>query len=108
MTGTVRDAVEQYKKAPPLKASETQTNSKTAMINKGVLVHATRSAARQFLNLLPILIGVMLLIGLFNVFVSEELLTSIFSGNVALDTLWGACFGSIFAGNPINSYVIGG
>jgi hypothetical protein len=27
---------------------------------------------------------------------------------MALDTLWGACFGSIFAGNPINSYVIGG
>ncbi len=25
-----------------------------------------------------------------------------------LDTLWGACFGSILAGNPINSYVIGG
>jgi hypothetical protein len=36
------------------------------------------------------------------------ILTSIFSGNVALDTLWGACFGSIFAGNPINSYIIGG
>jgi uncharacterized membrane protein YraQ (UPF0718 family) len=49
-----------------------------------------------------------LLIGLFNAFVSEEWLTSVFSGNVPLDTLWGACFGSIFAGNPINSYVIGG
>ena len=23
------------------------------------------------------------------------------------DTLWGACFGSILAGNPINSYIIG-
>ena len=50
----------------------------------------------------------MLLIGLFDAFVSKELLSSIFSGNVALDTLGGACFGSIFAGNPINSYVIGG
>jgi len=108
MTGTVRDAVEQYKKTSPLKVSETRTNSKTAMINKGILAHATRSAARQLVNLLPILIGVVLLIGLFNVFVSEELLTSIFSGNIVLDTLWGACFGSILAGNPINSYVIGG
>jgi len=26
----------------------------------------------------------------------------------SLDTLLGACFGSIFTGNPINSYVIGG
>lgn len=79
-----------------------------AIVNKVVLVNAARSAARQFVTLLPILIGVVLLIGLFDVFVSRGLLTSIFSGNVALDTLWGACFGSIFAGNPINSYVIGG
>jgi len=108
MTGTVRDALEQYKKTPPLKSSETRANSMTANINKGAVIHAARTAARQFINLLPILIGVVLLIGLFNAFVSEELLTSIFSGNVAMDTLWGACFGSIFAGNPINSYVIGG
>ena len=27
---------------------------------------------------------------------------------VALDTLWGACIGSIVAGNPVNSYIIGG
>jgi len=108
MTGTVREAVEQYKKASPVKASEIRANSMAATINKGVLIHATRSAARQFVNLLPILIGVVLLIGLFDVFVSEESLTSVFSGNVALDTIWGACFGSIFAGNPINSYIIGG
>jgi len=108
MTGTVRDAVEQYKKVPHLKASETEAKSNATMINKDLLIHATRSAARQFVNLLPILIGVVLLIGLFNAFVSEEWLTSVFSGNVALDTLWGACFGSIFAGNPINSYIIGG
>ena len=108
MAGTVRDAIEQYKKASSLKASETVLKSKATIINKDLLFHATRSTARQFVNLLPILIGVVLLIGLFNVFVSEEWLTSVFSGNLVLDTLWGACFGSIFAGNPINSYVIGG
>jgi len=51
---------------------------------------------------------VILLIGLFNSFISKELLTSIFSGNTLPDILWGAGFGSILAGNPINSYVIGG
>jgi predicted Fe-Mo cluster-binding NifX family protein len=107
MTGTVRDAIERYKTASSLKASETEPEAKAAIINKSLLVHATRSAAIQFVNLLPILIGVVLLIGLFNAFVSEQWLTPVFSGNVALDTLWGACFGSIFAGNPINSYVIG-
>jgi predicted Fe-Mo cluster-binding NifX family protein len=108
MTGTVRDAVGQYKKVPTMRAPETRPSSMAAIVNKVVLVNAARSAARQFVALLPILIGVVLLIGLFDVFVSRGLLTSIFSGNVALDTLWGACFGSIFAGNPINSYIIGG
>jgi len=108
MTSTVRDAVEQYKKVPTMRAPETRPSFMAAIVNKVVLVNAARSAARQFFTLLPILIGVVLLIGLFDVFVSRGLLTSIFSGNVALDTLWGACFGSIFAGNPINSYIIGG
>ena len=110
MTGTVKDAVEQYKEGrlERMSAREAQLSSATAIVDKAVLVNAVRSAARQFVTLLPVLIGVVLLIGLFDVFVSEEMLTSIFSGKVALDTLWGACFGSIFAGNPINSYVIGG
>lgn len=108
ITGTVRAAVEQYKMTSSLKASETETESRGVVISKGLLVHATRSSARQFVNLLPILIGVVLLIGLFSAFVSEDWLTSVFSGSVTLDTLWGACFGSILAGNPINSYVIGG
>lgn len=108
MTGTVRDAVEQYNMTSSVKVSGAETESKASVFNKSLLIHATRSSLRQFVNLLPILIGVVLLIGLFNTFVSEEWLTSVFSGNMALDTLWGACFGSIFAGNPISSYVIGG
>ncbi len=86
----------------------TEPRSREIKIDKSDLVHATRSSARQFTTLLPILIGVVLLIGLFNTFVSKDFLASVFSGNLALDTLWGACFGSILAGNPINSYVIGG
>jgi len=45
---------------------------------------------------------------LFNAVVSKDFVASIFSANTALDTLLGASFGSILAGNPINSYVIGG
>jgi len=107
-TGTVREVVEHYKTTSDSKVSKTTAKSRVAVISKSMLVHSTKSASRQFFNLLPILIGVVLLLGLFNTFVSKELLTSIFPGNVALDTLWGACFGSIFAGNPINSYVLGG
>jgi uncharacterized membrane protein YraQ (UPF0718 family) len=87
---------------------EEKPKSRVAIFDRYILVHAARSSAKQFANLLPILIGVVLLIGLFDAFISKELLTSIFSGNIIIDTLWGAFFGSILAGNPINSYIIGG
>ena len=35
-------------------------------------------------------------------------MTAVFSGNALLDTLFGTGLGSILAGNPLNSYVIGG
>ena len=110
LSGTVEEIVEKYKKGE-LKTgmrAGTEPKSRATKIDKTSLVHATRSSCRQFVSILPILVGVVLLIGLFNAFVSKDFLASIFSGNMALDTFWGACFGSIFAGNPINSYVIGG
>ena len=104
--GTVSEAVEKYKKGNLRKYREAE--SKRDKIGRVTLVHALRISINQFAGLLPILAGVVLLIGLFNVFISKELLFSIFPGTMALDTLLGACFGSILAGNPINSYVIGG
>ena len=56
---------------------------------------------------LPILIGIILCLGLFKTFVSVETIHKIFSGNVIFDTLIGSVVGSITAGNPINSYIIG-
>jgi predicted Fe-Mo cluster-binding NifX family protein len=110
ISGTVGEAIEKYKKgySKEIEIAEMQPGSERAKVDRSILLHAARSAARQFFTLLPVLVGVVLLIGLFDMFVSKELLSSIFLGNAALDTLWGACFGSIFAGNPINSYVIGG
>lgn len=110
ISGTVRDAIERYKSGDFKEGArgEVELREKGANIDRTTVLHALRSSANQFTNILPILVGVVLLIGLFNTFVSEELLSSIFSGNLAVDTIFGACFGSVFAGNPINSYVIGG
>jgi len=110
VSGTVGEVIEKYKmgKLNAGIGAGVKSKSRWAKVDKGALVHATRSSAKQFINMLPVLVGVVLLIGLFNTFVSKDFLSSIFSGNMALDTIWGACFGSIFAGNPINSYVIGG
>ncbi len=108
--GTVGQAVQMYKTglAQKQSGSKFMPEKKYNKINRAVLVNALRISARQFVRLLPVLIGVVLLIGLFNSFMSKELLSSVFSGNIAKDTFFGACLGSIFAGNPINSYVIGG
>ncbi|MBW1695767.1 MAG: permease [Deltaproteobacteria bacterium] len=72
------------------------------------MVHALQRSKNQIVNILPILTGVVLLIGLFNAFASKDMLMSIFSRNSFKDLLLGASCGSIFAGNPVNSYVIGG
>ncbi len=63
---------------------------------------------RQFAFMLPLIAGILGLLGLFNAFVPQRVLLSVFSGNKLWDTWMGACVGSLSAGNPINSYIIGG
>jgi len=62
---------------------------------------------KSFSASLPVLIGVVLLLGLFRVNVSPQLISSIFSGEFFRDVLIGSLIGSISAGNPITSYIIG-
>ena len=71
------------------------------------LDRAACKALRHMKMLLPVLVGVILLIGLFKTFVSEAWIQSIFTGHTFIDSVFGAVFGSILAGNPVNSYVIG-
>jgi predicted Fe-Mo cluster-binding NifX family protein len=110
VSGTVGEVVERFKKGdlPRPLGTDADRWSGDGKIDRVTLIRAMRSSARQLMTLLPVMIGVVLLIGLLNTVVSKAALISIFSGNAVLDTLWGACFGSILAGNPINSYVIGG
>ena len=54
------------------------------------------------------MLGVILVLGLFRAFVSRQVLSAIFTGELLRDTVIGALIGSIFAGNPVNSYIIGG
>ncbi|MEA3457873.1 MAG: permease [Candidatus Thermoplasmatota archaeon] len=65
-------------------------------------------ALKSFGTTLPILIGVILLIGLFKVYIPSKLISSIFTGELFRDTLIGSIMGSILVGNPITSYIIGG
>ena len=62
---------------------------------------------KSFSTSLPVLIGVVLLLGLFRVNVSPQLISSIFRGEFVRDVLIGSVIGSISAGTPITSYIIG-
>jgi len=75
--------------------------------NQGIR-QALRKTANSFRQILPILLGVLLLIGLANVVIPKSYYRCIFTRSPLLDSLIGAIFGSILAGNPINSYIIGG
>ncbi len=97
--GTVREAIVEY-----LSKGRSEREKRRASDR---IVSALARSLHQVATMLPTLAGVVLLIGLFKTFVSKELLASVFSGNGFLDTLWGACFGSVLAGNAVNSYVIG-
>jgi len=99
VVGSVMDAIEKYRQGarPRMTGSPQQPGMQVAF----------RKALRQFFSIIPVLIGVVLLVGLFRGFMSRNLLLTIFSGNVFQDTLWGACIGSLLSGNPVNSYVVG-
>jgi predicted Fe-Mo cluster-binding NifX family protein len=106
--GNVREAIEDYRRGIFQKHSAAKYDRKEDRLGRVKFKEALSKATQQFLALLPMLLGVVFLLGLIQAFLSSDWLKSIFTGNPIFDTLWGACFGSILAGNPITSYIIGG
>lgn len=65
-------------------------------------------AFKNFATATPLFIGIILLLGLLRTYVPPRLISSIFKGKIFTDTILGSIFGSISAGNPVTSYIIGG
>ncbi len=63
---------------------------------------------RAMYRSLPIIFGVIILVSLMNVLIPKTFFTTLFQGNIFLDSFIGSILGSILAGTPITSYVIGG
>lgn len=72
------------------------------------LKSATIKSAKGLYSSLPILQGVIMLIGLISTLIPKSSYTLVFSSNIVLDSILGSGLGSILAGNPITSYVLGG
>jgi len=82
-------------------------NKSKIMNDKKNIKKVFKKALNSILFAFPIITGVIILMGLFNTFVPKKFINSFFHHNT-LDPIIGALFGSAFAGNPINSYIIGG
>lgn len=68
---------------------------------------ALKKSLTNLKSSLPIMIGVLLLVGLINQLFSNRY-AEIFNGNLFLDPLKGALAGSISFGIPITSFIVGG
>ena len=77
-------------------------------MQQSAFIQAFYKSAKGFALNLPMLTGVILLTGLFEVFVTPEILSSLFSGHPFYDTLIGTVSGGISVGQPFVSYLIGG
>ena len=83
-------------------------NKKINISKKETIAASFYKALKSFGVMLPVLLGVILLIGLFKTYITPDIISSIFKGKLFQDTLLGSLIGSVSAGNPITSYIIGG
>lgn len=72
------------------------------------LIPSIKKTASMFVGMLPILVGVVLLTGLILEVLPADRVAGWFGRNDMLDALIGATFGSVAAGHPLTSYVLGG
>ena len=72
------------------------------------LKDSLRKTIRTFINVLPIIIGMLLLTSLLITVFPEQITAGLFGNGDIIDTLLGASIGSIAAGHPLASYLLGG
>lgn len=72
------------------------------------ILNSFYKAFKSLAEVLPVLLGIILLLGLIQTLVSKKIISSLFMGKLLQDTVIGSIIGSVAAGNPITSYIIGG
>ena len=75
---------------------------------ESTLKDSFKKTVRTFINVLPIIVGMILMTSLFVTVIPEQISTGLFGNGDVLDTLLGASIGSIAAGHPVASYLLGG
>lgn len=72
------------------------------------LLASLHRSVHSFIGLLPLIIGMLLLTSLLLTLLPQQLAAGLFDHGEVIDALFGALFGSIAAGHPIASYLLGG
>ena len=81
-------------------------NNQNKIQNKPTIKKAFINSTKSFISILPMIIAVTGLIGLFQVYITAEMLSSLFGYSEFLDTLVGTLVGAISSGNGAISYVV--
>jgi uncharacterized membrane protein YraQ (UPF0718 family) len=69
---------------------------------------SAQKTCRSMLQVIPQILGILLLVSLLLTAIPLEWYGAVFSGHPISDPVVGAALGSAAAGNPVTSYVIGG
>ena len=67
-----------------------------------------RKTIKTFINVVPIIVGMLLLTSLVITVFPEQISAGLFGNGDILDTLLGTSIGSIAVGHPLASYLLGG
>ena len=67
-----------------------------------------KKAIIGLVSMLPMLFAIILLLGLFDTYITKEMLASLFVSNNFIDSVIGTSMGAVLTGNPMISYILGG
>jgi uncharacterized membrane protein YraQ (UPF0718 family) len=70
------------------------------------LKQAIKNAFESFLLILPMIFAVILLVALFQTYISPDMITKLFGYGIIMDIGTGTLFGAISSGNSVMSYII--
>jgi len=77
-------------------------------MKKTTFREAVTKSARMLWNVFPLMLGTILLVSLIVALIPKSFYLTIFQNNIFLDPFIGSFIGSVSAGNPLLSYIIGG
>jgi len=69
---------------------------------------AVVKSARALFRMFPVILGTILIVSLISVLIPKSFYLKVFTGNSFFDPLIGSLIGSVSAGTPLVSYILGG